>query len=149
MENYKRTIRHRIGLFTGLILLTAVLGVYSSIAMGNPENTGISDGALSGFQMGLIVGLGVLALTQLFKLSMAVKDERKLKLAYNRENDERMKAIRAKAGMPMLLITSVLMIIAAIIAGYFNIVVFYTLTAAAVVQLLLGVSVKLYHMKTM
>jgi hypothetical protein len=80
---------------------------------------------------------------------MAIKDERKLKMAYNRENDERMKAIRAKAGMPMLLITSVMMVIAAIIAGYFNIVVFYTLTAAAMMQLLLGVSVKLYHMKTM
>lgn len=149
MENYKRTIRHRIMLFTGLILLTVALGIYSITAMGNPENAGISGGALSGFQLGLITGLGILALTQLFKLSMAIKDERKLKMAYNRENDERMKAIRAKAGMPMLLITSVMMVIAAIIAGYFNIVVFYTLIAAAMMQLLLGVSVKLYHMKTM
>ena len=149
MENYKRTIRYTIGLFAGLILLTAALGIYSITAMGKPGNAGISGGALSGFQLGLITGLGVLALTQLVKLSMAMKDERKLKMAYNRENDERMKAIRAKAGMPMLLITSVMMVIAAIIAGYFNIVVFYTLTAAAMMQLLLGVSVKLYHMKTM
>ena len=149
MENYKRTIRYRIGLHIALILLTAALGVYSFFEMGTPENAGISGGALSRFQLGLIVGLGIRALTELVKLSMVVKDERKLKMAYNRENDERMKAIRAKAGMPMLLITSVMMVIAAIIAGYFNIVVFYTLTAAAMMQLLLGVSVKLYHMKTM
>ena len=38
--------------------------------------------------------------------------------------------------MPTLMITSVVMLLSAIIAGYFNIVVFYTLVVAAIVQLL-------------
>jgi len=51
--------------------------------------------------------------------------------------------------MPMLMITSILMLIAAIIAGYFNIIVFYTLVLAATVQLSIGTIVKLVCMKLM
>jgi len=41
------------------------------------------------------------------------------------------------------------MVLAAIIAGYFNIVVFYTLVIAVIGQLSISVAVKLYCMKTM
>ena len=91
--------------------------------------------------------MGILAVIQFVKLSRALIDEKKLKMLYNSEHDERMLLIRSKAGMPMLLITSTLMIIAAVIAGYFNIIVFYTLAAAAVVQLSAGAAVKVYCMK--
>ena len=50
--------------------------------------------------------------------------KKELKIQYNKENDERMKAIKAKAGMPMLLITSIVMIIVGVIAGYFNFTIF-------------------------
>ena len=60
-----------------------------------------------------------------------------------------MQYIRAKAGMPMLLVTSCVMVIAGIIAGYFNVTVFMTLTAAAMCQLLVGSLIKMYYMKTM
>ena len=69
-----------------------------------------------------------------------------LREAYLKETDERMILIRSKAGMPALLITSVIMIFAGIIAGYFNIIVFYSLLAAGVCQLLLGVCLKFYYM---
>lgn len=149
MEDFKMIIKQRILLFTGLTLFTAVLGVYGFFAAGNSENAGISDGVVSGFQFGLIFGLGIVAFTQLIKLYLVVKDDKKLNMQYNKENDERMKAIRYKAGMPMLLITSVMMLIVAIIAGYFNIVVFYSLAVAAMVQLSIGAFAKLYYMKTM
>jgi hypothetical protein len=41
------------------------------------------------------------------------------------------------------------MVIAAIIAGYFNIVVFYTLVIAVAAQLSVSAMVKLYCLKTM
>jgi len=85
----------------------------------------------------------------IIKLSLAINDETKLKILYNKEHDERLKTIRSKAGMPIIAITSVLMIIAAIIAGYFNIVVFYTLVIAVAAQLSVSAMVKLYCMKTM
>lgn len=70
-----------------------------------------------------------------------------IKLLFNKENDERMKAIKYKAGIPMLLITSVLMIIAAVIIGYFNVTAFYTMIAASLCQLVLSCIVKFVYIK--
>jgi len=148
MENYKVSIKRRIILFSGLILLTAILGVYDFFISGNVDAS-MTDEVVSGFQFGLIFGLGILALIQVIKLNMVIRNDKKLKILYNKEHDERLKAIRSKAGMPMLMITSVMMVISAIIAGYFNIVVFYVLAITAMVQLSIGTIVKLYCMKTM
>lgn len=102
-----------------------------------------------GFQFGLILGIGMLSLIQVIKLSKIIKDDKKLKILHNKEHDERLILIRSKSGMPMLLITSVLMIIVAIVYGHFNTTVFITLVLAAMIQLLIGLIVKLYCMKTM
>ena len=95
------------------------------------------------------MSIGALALVDLVKLNRAVNDETRLRMLYNKEHDERMKAIRSKAGMPLIAVTSVLLIIAAIIAGYINITVFYTLIIAVATQLSVSAVVKLYCMKTM
>ena len=58
-----------------------------------------------------------------------------------------MKAIRAKAGMPMILISSVVMVIVGIIIGYSNTVVFYTLIAAAALQLMIACITKFVYTK--
>ena len=101
-----------------------------------PEHRRILGGGL-GPRRGIAVG------------ALAINDETKLKILYNKEHDERMKTIRSKAGMPLIAITSMLMVIAAIVAGYFNIVVFYTLVIAVAAQLSVSAMVKLYCMKTM
>lgn len=149
MENFKLRLKRRISLFSGMILLTVGLGVYDFFESSSSEKLSMTDGIVSGFQFGLIFGIGILAVIQTIKINMVMKDDKKLKMLYNKEYDERLKAIRSKAGMPMLMVTSVMMLIAAIISGYFNIVVFYTLVIAAMVQLLIGIAVKIYCMKTM
>lgn len=149
MDKFLTIIKRRIILFSGMILAAAVLGVYSFLIKGNTENTGMADGIVSGFQYGLIFGIGLLSLIQIIKLSIVIKSDKKLKMQYNKENDERLKAIRSKAGMPMMIVTSVIMLAAAIVAGNFNMTVFFTLVIALMVQLSIGVFVKLYCMKTM
>ena len=149
MEKFKMRIKRRIILFSGMTLITAVLGVYDFFAERNFEKASMTDSIVSEFQFGLIFGIGIVALLQIIKLSMVIKDDKKLRRLYNKEHDERLKTIRSKAGIPMLMITSVIMLIVAIIAGYFNIVVFYTLVMVAIVQLSIGAIVKLYCMKTM
>lgn len=149
MKEFKKTVKRRIALFSGLTLAALVLGVYNVFFMNASENVTMTDGVISGFQSGLILGIGLIAVFQIFKLTRAINDETKLKLLYNQEHDERLKTIRSRAGMPMLMITSVLMLIAAIVAGYFNIVVFYTLVLAATAQLSIGAIVKLVCMKLM
>ncbi|HAZ06089.1 MAG TPA: hypothetical protein DCY58_07325 [Acetobacterium sp.] len=151
MEKFKRTVKRRITISSGMALLALVLGAYSiySIITADISTATHSDGFVAGFQFGLIVSILVLSVIDIIKLSLTIKDETKLKLLYNKEHDERMKAIRSKAGMPLIAVTSVLLIIAAIIAGYINITVFYTLIIAVATQLSVSPVVKLYCMKTM
>lgn len=149
MEEFKMKIKRREILFTVMTLVAVAFGIYNVFIMSNSTDASMADGIITGFQFGIIFGMGILASIQLIKLNSVIKDETKLKMLYNQEHDERSKAIRSKAGMPMLMITSILMLIAAIIAGYFNIIVFYTLVIAATVQLSIGIIVKLYYMRTM
>lgn len=151
MEKFKKTVKRRIAISSGMALVALVLGFYSiySIIISDTSTATHSDGFVAGFQFGLIISIFGFSVFDIIKLSLAIKDETKLKLLYNKEHDERMKTIRSKAGMPLIAITSMLMIIAAIIAGYFNIVVFYTLVIAVAAQLSVCAVVKLYCLKTM
>ncbi len=145
MEKFKGIINRRIKLLSGGVLVIIAISVCGFFI----DKERLTDGIVQGFQSGILLALGVLSLIQIIKLRMTVKDNKKLKMLYNQEQDERMKVIRCKAGMPMLLIMSVTMLLAAIITGYFNIIVFYTLVITAMVQLLVGTLVKVYYMKTM
>jgi hypothetical protein len=149
MEVFRTKVKRRIIISSCLTLVAAVLGFYSIYSLNYSDSSTMSDGFVAGFQFGLILGIGVLSLVDIIKLSLAIKDDTKLKILYNKEHDERLKAIRNKAGAPMIIITSVLMVIAAIIAGYFNIVVFYTLVIAVICQLSISAVVKLVCMKKM
>lgn len=88
-----------------------------------------------------------LALIRIIRYRKALRNDKELQIQYNKENDERMKAIQAKAGMPMILISSIIMVIAGIIIGYSNMVVFYTLIAAAVIQLVIACITKFIYTK--
>jgi len=149
VEVFKSKVKRRITLFSVLTLAAVALSVYDVFFMNVPDDATMSNGVITGFQSGLILGLGMVAVVQIIKLTRVINNETKLKLLYNQEHDERLKTIRSIAGMPMLMITSILMLIAAIIAGYFNIIVFYTLVLAATAQLSIGTIVKLVCLKRM
>lgn len=149
MEEFKKKIKRRRIALSGMILVAVALGVYDCFAISNTKEGSMSDGIVAGFPLGIILGIGILALLQTIKLSMVINDETKLKMLYNQEHDERLKTIRSKAGMPMLMITSIMMLIAAIIGANYNIVVFYTLAITAIVQLSIGAIIKIYCLKTM
>ena len=149
MENYKKVMSRRIKLLSGLVLVTVAIGVIGFLKTETLDNKNMTDGIVWGFQFGLLCAMGLLSVVLIIKLRTVLKDDKKLKILYNKEHDERLKAIRNKAGMPMLMVTSLFMLIAAIIAGYFNITVFYTLVITAMVQLLVGALVKIYYMQNM
>lgn len=145
MNNYKKTIKKRILLLALPIILAVTLGVYD-VFWASPE---IKETSIYGFQVGIIISLGLLATITVIRYRTLLKDESKLLLQLNRENDERIKAIKAKAGIPMLPIMSALIIIAGVIAGYFNNLVFITLIAAAAFQMTFCAIIKLIYMKKM
>jgi hypothetical protein len=145
MNNYKKTIKKRILLLTVPIILAVSLGVYDVFWASEQ----IKATSIYGFQVGIIISIGLLATILVIHYRVLLKDKGKLLLQFNRENDERIKAIKAKAGIPMLPITSILIIIAGVIAGYFDTLVFITLIAAAVFQMTICGIVKVIYMKKM
>jgi hypothetical protein len=149
MDKYRNKVRIKM-VFLAILALTAVaLGIYNVFFEGESGASGFSAGMLSGFRTGMADGIGFFALIRLFFLGKAIRDEKALKELYNKEHDERLREIRAKAGMPSVLILSVLMLIAALIAGPLDLTVFYTLIIASAAQLLISLGVKLYFMKKM
>lgn len=150
MEDFKKKIQKRIWVLSCMGIISILVGIYDVFVNDAASRNGTNiDGIVGCFTIGLIIGLGLLSIANVMRFKKAMNDETQLKLLYNKENDERMKDIRSKAGMPMVLIMSIGMIIAGIIASKFSSVVFYTLIATAFVQLLTGTIIKLYYMKTM
>lgn len=141
MEKYKKTLNNRIYALALVVLIAVALGVFDAFF----ATAEIKSSVIFSFQCGLTSALGVISLALIARYKTALSDEKSIKLLFNKENDERMKAIKYKAGIPMLLITSILMIIAAVIIGYFNVTVFYTLIAASLCQLILSCIVKLVY----
>ena len=117
MEKYKKTLRIRIALFGSVILLNAVLSICQRI-MDDRGKIPADVSSIIDFQSGFLMGLAILSLFMLIKYRKLLRDERSLRESYNRETDERMVLIRSKAGMPALLITSIVMIFAGIFGGY-------------------------------
>lgn len=145
MEAYRKTIKKRIYLFTVSVIIALGFGIYdvffATAFMKNSE--------IFGFQCGLATVLGFFSLFFIVRYRKILNDEHALKLLYNKEHDERTRAIRAKAGMPILMFTSVAMIIAGIISGYFNNTIFHVLILAALCQIIVCCAVKLFYLRTM
>ncbi len=145
MVNYRKTIKKRIYYLLAVAVFAVCFGIYD-VFIAPPE---IKDSMIFGFQAGVITSLGLISVILMIRFRKLLKDDTKLQVEFNKENDERYQVIRGKAGMPMLLFTSVAMIIAGMIAGYFNSTIFITLTIAAMSQMLVGAIVKMIYMKKM
>jgi hypothetical protein len=144
MEVYRSKLKRRILLLSVLVLFSSALGVYDVFFQ-----TDISKDGIFCFQCGLTTAIAIIAAIQIMRFKGVLSNDEKLKVQFNKENDERLRAIKAKAGMPMLMVTSIMIIVAAIIAGYFNTVIFITLVSVALFQLIFGLLVKLLYMKKM
>lgn len=145
MDAYRKTIKRRILLLGIFALAVAVIGIIDVFFLS--EELRISY--VWEFQFGVLIGLDAVALIRLFNFKKLLSDDELLRSQYNRENDERLKAIRGKAGQPVMWISSVIIIVAGIIAGYFNFTVFLTLVITGLSLLVFGCVLKLVYTKIM
>lgn len=109
----------------------------------------VPDGNAANYVWGLCVGGGFVALVALFRQGKALKDDEKLRKLYIEEHDERKQAIRARAGLPMVLYLALGMAMVAAVTFFFNETVAITLALEAVAQMLVSLVVKLVCMKRM
>lgn len=141
MDQFRKKLKKRI------ILICAVLLMFVSILLYNQfgADSALKDSLAFSFQCGFSAAGSLALVFLLAKYRGALKNEVKLQLLYNEEKDERMSAIRAKAGVPMVMILSMTLVLAGMLIGYFNETVFIVLICAALFQLLVCLSVKLYY----
>ena len=145
MEQFKKKLKLRMRLFGFLVLFCIV------IILINQFGTFITytESLAFSFQRGFSAAGALVLVFWMMKYRGALRDETKLRLLYNEENDERMKAIRAKAGVPMVLILSLTLVLAGMIIAYWNATVFVVLICVALFQLLVSLGVKLYYRNKM
>ncbi len=149
MEKYKKKLKTRILFMSLAIIIAVILLIFNSMKMvATGDKEPFSSGFIDGFQSGLLAALVGIFCVFIINYLIVMKDERKLRLWYNRENDERRKQIKLKAGGNVVLVNSVIIIFVGIIAGYFNEVVFFSLIGCALFQLLVSVVIKIYLIQT-
>jgi len=149
MEKYRKILRVRMLLMSMAIILAAVLLFMNSIKMvQTPEGDELSTGFIDGFQSGLLAAMMGLFVVFIIKYLLIYRDEKKLRLWYNHEKDERRQQIKLKAGGNLMIINSVILLFAGIIGGYFNVIIFYSVVACALFQLLVSAVIKIYLLNT-
>ena len=128
-----------IALTSGL-LCTSVSGVIA-IDLGSEA----ANDFVAGFQLGILCALLLAFAAKLVSYRKALKDEKLLKQMYNKENDERVCFINQQVGKSSMSITTLILLIGALIAGYFNITVFVTILAVTLVQVLIKLTLYWYY----
>lgn len=144
MEKFTKEIRKRMGWLGALALFCVGLGVFDTFFAPPAIKESKAFALLSGFTAAMLL----MALILFLRYRKALADEIRLKRLYHEEHDELMVFIRGKAGQPLILITSVLMLLSAIIAGYFSLTVMKVLVAASAAQMLISLGIKLYYLRS-
>ena len=141
MELFKKKLKTRIVLLCAVLLMFVAILIYNQFGASDT----LKDSLAFSFQCGFSAAGSLVLVFWLVKCRAALQDETKLRLLYNQENDERMKAIRAKAGIPMVLILSLALVLGGMVIGYWSETVFVVLICVALFQLLVSLGVKLYY----
>lgn len=100
-----------------------------------------------GFISGASFGILALMLFFLVRNLRAMRDEKKLRQLYIRENDERSIQIWTAARAASMQIFLLAGLVACIIAGYFSVTVCITILSCVLTQSLLGMAFKVYYSK--
>ena len=115
---------------------TAIVGRFLGYdALAAVGSTGSLNFLINGFCMGMCSGFAI-PIAQ----AKGAQDDTELRRLYNQEHDERMQAIRARAGIPVTLFMGVALMGAGLVATFFNMTVSLTLVAAGLVELLVSLA---------
>ena len=144
MEQYRRTLQRRMGCYRlwslAYLVVTITMRFAAEEAAGHPAYS-------------LLQGCGcaamVLAAIQSVRISRALRDETALRRFHNQEHDERMQAIRAKAGVPVTLFMGAGLIAAGLVATFLDMTAALTLVTAGMAELLLTLALKAWYSRRM
>lgn len=146
MEKFRGVLKKRVSTgiaLNGLAIVTIALMALYARKVSVP-NDDIAD-AIHGFQVGVVLGLQLVAGVFMAKYSKALKDDNELKKLYIEENDEREKLISYKTGKVGFCVILGGIGMATVISGFFNTVVFITLLAVLVFTVIVEGVLYMYY----
>ncbi len=150
MENYKKMIQQKISsnaimlCFGSAIFIIGQQGYFSKY---KPD--GDFGDFISGFQIGLFVGLTIWLIASTAYIGSALKDEKKLKEMYIKDTDERNMKISELTGINLQRSVCFPLLFSAVVAGYFSAEVFFTLISVVLFISIVTIARKIYFSKTL
>ena len=144
MEKFRLGIKNRSKKITLAASLIFLIYVYLSRKIGVPD--AINDLA-AGYNLGILIALQVGAIYFITKYNKALKNKAQLKKLYIEKHDERKELIQYKSSALGISIFIFILLLATIISGFYNLVVFYTLLGVCLIILAILVLTKLYFLK--
>ena len=142
MEKFKKSIHRRVAIMRAYSAVIALFFILSTIF----NITDYETKAVS-FILGACLGIMLLILIHIRKYTMAIKYDEGMRKLYIEENDERHKFILSKTGGHAIDIVVCGLALGAIISGFFNEVVFFTLLGATIYTALVKGCLKIYYSK--
>jgi len=143
MEKFRETIRKRKYMFA-IVVLGLVIANIILMHFGNSLTEHKGD-FFRGYQGGLAGGLSAVAISYIVKYAKAEKNDELLKKLYIAETDERTLLIHQKSGSLGMFLVIWILLVASIIAGYYNFTVFVTLLVAALLVGVVRIALKIYY----
>jgi len=141
MDKYRNALKIRLwfsALYCAAVVTVILLGMFRpGDAHGNDY--------ISGFSLGMCCGIAFVMITFMIKIIGALRNPEKLKKLYIKETDERIRLIQSKAGSAGISVAVAGILLAAIVAGYWNATVFFTLIAAALFISLVVLAMKAFY----
>ena len=144
MEKFRLEIKNRSKKITLAASLIFLIYVYLSRKIGVPD--AINDLA-AGYNLGLLIALQVGAIYFITKYNKALKNKAQLKKLYIEKHDERKELIQYKSSALGISIFIFILLLATIISGFYNLVVFYSFFGVCLIILAILVLTKLYFLK--
>ena len=102
-----------------------------------------------GFVSGASMGIALLMLVSLIRISKALRSDAELKKMYIKDNDERQIQLWTAARATSMQIFVIGGMVAGIVAGYFNMTVSITMIGCVFIHSLLGAVCKIYYSRKM
>lgn len=141
MEQFKRSLKVRIRLMSAVILICVAIVVVSRfVGIGQIESEFIT-----GFQLGLFIAIEIIFVSKMVKYRRALADEELLKKLYVEETDERRVFIATKTATLSFHVVLSAIGVAAIVAGFFDKTVFFTLLGVLIFVALTKFVMKVYY----
>jgi hypothetical protein len=140
MMEFKQQLKRRVYLGGIYCVVVALLVILSRIF--DAENMAFA------FSLGFAIGIEFVAFYFIAKYKAALRDEKKLKLLYIEENDEREKHISYQIGRTGIVIILISLSAAMLITVHINQIVFFTLLAATLYTAVIIGILKIFYNKT-